>query len=70
MVLELLGAVVVIATIWAALQLEGIPSCDCAGEGSAPDTGIGIPLPPAAGTRVSARSSSFLRPAEVKQRSA
>ena len=50
MVLELLGAVVVIATIWAALQLEGIPSCDCAGEGSAPDTGIGIPLPPAAGT--------------------
>jgi hypothetical protein len=46
MVLELLGAVVVIATIWAALQLEGLPTDSCASGGSDPCADKGIRCAP------------------------
>jgi len=50
MVLELLGAVLVIATIWAALQVEGVPADSCASERSDSGAGSGVQVAPPCST--------------------
>jgi len=42
MILRVLGAVLVFATLWAALQFEGVPTDSCAGEVA--DTDAGKPI--------------------------
>jgi hypothetical protein len=42
MILQVLGAAVVFATMWAALQIEGVPTDSCAGEGTDSDAGQDI----------------------------
>ena len=42
MFLQVLGAVLVIATMWAALQAEGVPPDSCAGERSDSCEGTGV----------------------------
>jgi len=48
MFLQVLGAVLVLATIWAALQAEGIPADSCAGERSDSCEGTGVRATPIA----------------------
>jgi hypothetical protein len=43
MILRVLGAALVFATIWAALQFEGVPTDSCAGEVTDTDAGKAIP---------------------------
>ena len=42
LILRVLGAVLVFATLWAALQFEGVPTDSCAGEVA--DTDAGKPI--------------------------
>jgi hypothetical protein len=50
MFLQVLGAVLVIATMWAALQLEGIPADSCASERPDSAAGTGVQVPPPCGS--------------------
>ena len=43
MVLQVLGVVLVFATVWAALQIEGVPTDRCAGDGTDSSPGKRIP---------------------------
>jgi hypothetical protein len=45
-VLQLLGVVLVFATVWAALQIEGAPMDGCAGDGADSCAGTTIPSVP------------------------
>jgi hypothetical protein len=45
-VLQLLGVVLVLATVWAALQIEGVPMDRCAGDGTDNCAGTTIPSVP------------------------
>jgi len=48
-ILRVLGAVLVFATMWAALQFEGMPTEHCAGEVENADAGKGAPGPKRSG---------------------
>jgi len=51
MILRVLGAVLVFATVWAALQFEGVPTDSCAGEVADTDAGKALPCSKRAGSR-------------------